>query len=232
MRDVLLRIKINTQITYILLAANIIIWLVMELVGGSTNAEVLIIFGALERELVFSGQWWRMVSSAFLHIGVLHLLVNSYTLYQLGPFIESFFGQSKFIATYVLTAVSASVVSILFSPSISAGASGALFGLIGLLLGNAWAQKRYTLDLPIDEMQLIPFVIFNLAIGFINPQINNWAHIGGLVGGILLGYIFDPAISFDPSRMKKILPTILRYISLFILGISIIFWILNIFGIF
>lgn len=231
MKQFLLKFKLYSKVTYIILGANVIIWLATEIAGGSTNNIVLIRFGALFREFVFAGEVWRMVSCAFLHIGILHLLVNSYTLYQLGIFIEEFFGRSKLISTYVLTAITSSSLSLLFSGGISAGASGALFGLTGLLLGNAWAKKTYVPDLPIDERQLIPFVFYNLWYGMMSPGIDNWAHIGGLLGGIALGYIFDPANSFDPSRWKQIIPDILGKISLIILAITAIFWMLSIWGI-
>lgn len=231
MQDLILRTKINTKVTYIILATNAIIWLATEIAGGSTNGLVLLRFGALYKELVLHGELWRMISSAFLHIGIFHLLINSYTLYQLGIFIEDFFGQTKLIATYVLTAITSSLISLVFSGGISAGASGALFGLAGLLLGNAWAKKVYTFDLPIDERQLLPFVLFNLWFGAITPGIDNWAHIGGLLGGIALGFVFDPSLSFDPSRLKRILPEILGKFSIIILAVSGIFWVLSIWGI-
>lgn len=231
MKDFLLSLKVNMKVTYIILITNLVIWLATEIAGGSTNGLVLLRFGALHKDLVFHGEVWRMVSSAFLHIGILHLIVNSYTLYQLGDFIEDFFGRKKFIATYVLTAISASVLSILFSDAISAGASGALFGLTGLLLGNAWAKKTYSTDLPIDERQLIPFVLYNLWFGMVSPGIDNWAHIGGLIGGIVLGFIFDPALSFDPSRIKQVLPNILGKLSILILTLTIVFWLLSIWGV-
>jgi rhomboid protease GluP len=228
MKEILLRIKVNTRITYIIITINVLIWLAMTIAGGSTNSEVLILFGALFNPLIFAGEWWRLISSAFLHIGVFHLLINTYTLYQLGIVIEEFFGQKKFIATYILTAITASLLSILLTTGISAGASGALFGLTGLLLGNSWAKKIYSLDLPIDERQLIPFVIINLFYGFTAQGINNWAHIGGLLGGIVLGYIFDPANSFDSRKWKRLVPEILAYISIVLLIVSSLFWIVNI----
>lgn len=231
MKRIILQIRTNFQVTYVILAVNMLIWIIMELVGGSTNGIVLLRFGALYKNYVFSGEIWRMVSCAFLHIGILHLIVNSYTLLQLGNFVEKFFGPKKLIATYVLTAITSSLLSLAFSDSISAGASGALFGLTGLLLGNAWAKKAYTFELPIDEYQLIPFVIFNLYIGFMIPQIDNWAHIGGLIGGIVLGYILDPALSFDPSSFKRIAPEVLGKLSLLVLIVSAIFWIANILSI-
>lgn len=232
MENILQRFKIDTKITYIILGANAVIWIATMIAGGSTNPNVLIRFGALNKHLVFNGEVWRLISAAFLHIGPLHLLINSYTLFQLGIFIENFFGQRKLIATYVLTAITGGILSILFNDTVlSAGASGALFGLTGLILGNAWAKKTYVMDLPIDERSLIPFVIFNLFIGFTTPGIDNWAHIGGLLGGVALGFVFDPAMSFDPSKLKRILPEILAKLSLGLLFISGIFWLLSIWGI-
>ncbi len=224
------QLKYQLKLTYVILVLNAVIWLIMELSGGSTNALNLLRFGALNRGFVDGGEVWRLVSSAFLHIGPLHLIVNSYTLYQLGEFIENFFGRTKFLSTYVLTAITAGIVSIAFTNSISAGASGALFGLTGLLLGNGWAKKTYTIDLPIDEKQLIPFVLFNLYFGMMNPGIDNWAHVGGLVGGIILGFVFDPSMSFDPSKVKQLLPDVLGKLSILIIAISAIFMVLSVFG--
>lgn len=231
MRDLLFNLKLQTKVTYVILIVNAVLWLAMEIAGGSRNTIVLLRFGAVNREFVLSGEIWRLVSSAFLHIDIFHLAINSYTLYQLGTFVESFFGQTKLIATYVITAITAGLCSILFNNVISAGASGALFGLVGLLLGNAWAKKTYTVDLPIDERQLIPFVIFNLYFGMVASGIDNWAHIGGLVGGIALGYIFDPSVSFDPSPIKRTIPSIIGRLSLIILAITAIFMLLSIWGI-
>lgn len=231
MQELLTRLRVDTKITYIILGANVVIWLATELAGGSMSGSVLVRFGALFRPLVFEGEAWRLVSSAFLHIGIFHLMINSYTLYQLGTIIEEFFGQTKFLATYVLTAISAGILSLIFTNAISAGASGALFGLTGLLLGNSWAKKVYVPDLPIDERQLLPFVLFNLYYGFVVPGIDNFAHLGGLLGGIALGFVFDPSVSFDPSPLKRMLPDILGKLSLLILAISAGFWLLSIFGV-
>lgn len=231
MKETLLRLKVNTQVTIVILIANVVIWIALELAGGSTNSYVLLRYGALYEPLVMAGEVWRFISSAFLHIGIFHLLINSYTLYNLGTFIENYFGQTKLIATYVITAICAGIFSLIFNNGISAGASGALFGLVGLILGNHWAKKVYTFDLPIDERQLIPFVFINLYYGFVMPNIDNAAHIGGLLGGIALGYLFDPSLSFDPSPIKKFLPGFLGKLSITLLAISTVFWLLSIFGI-
>lgn len=221
-------IRVNFKVTYAILIANIVIWIAMEIAGGSTNSNILIDYGALYRPYVLAGEVWRMISGAFLHIGIFHLLINSYSLLQLGTFVEEFFGRSKLISVYVLTAFTASIFSLFFSGGFSAGASGAIFGLTGLLLGNAWAKKVYSIDLPIDERQLLPFVLFNLYYGFIVPGIDNAAHIGGLFGGIVLGYVMDHEVSFDPNPIKRIVPKILGYVSVSILIATAIFWFINV----
>ncbi len=232
MKSSLLKLKLYFKVTYIILFVNLILYLATEFAGGSQNSLVLLRFGANNSTLVFHGELWRLVSSAFLHIGPLHLIVNSYTLFQLGNFVEDFFGKTKFVATYVISAITAGFASIVFNPgSISAGASGALFGITGLILGNSLAKKAYVYELPINETHLIPFVIINLIYGFVNPIIDNFAHIGGLLGGIALGFIFDPSLSFDPSKIKYLAPRVLGFSAIVILFISIFFWALSILGI-
>lgn len=230
MKEFFRSIKEDTKLTYVFIFINVTLWLITEVSGGSTNSIVLLRFGALFRPFVIAGELWRLISSAFLHIGIFHLLVNTYTLYSLGEIIENFFGQRKFFTVYILTAVSASLVSIVFSSSISAGASGALFGLSGLLLGNYWAKKTYVYDLPINERQLIPMLAINLIVGATTPMINNYAHIGGLIGGVLLGFILDPTPSFDPSNSKKFLSKALFILSCILLATTLPFWILSMVG--
>ena len=222
------KIKYNLNLTYLFLFANIIVFLAMELSGGSTNYLVLIKYGALYKPLVEQGEIWRFITAAFLHIGIIHLAVNSFTLYQIGPIIETYYGKMKFLIFYILTAISASLLStLLTSNKIAAGASGALFGLIGIILGNQWKKNPFSAKLPIDQWQVIPFVILNLLLGFISSGIDNWAHFGGLLGGILLGFLIEPEDSYLNTKTIKLLTKFLGIISIIILIISFIFWFLN-----
>ena len=121
--------------TWLIIAINVIVWLLMELNGGSENSDTLIAFGAKVNELIDQGQVWRLLTAMFLHIGIIHLAVNQYSLYAVGTLLERFMGATRFAILYVLAGLCGSLASYWFSPNaISAGASGAIFGLLGALL--------------------------------------------------------------------------------------------------
>lgn len=172
-------------ITYIIMGICVLLFLAMYIFGnGSTSNLTLLQFGANLDVLVKSGEYYRLITSAFLHIGVFHLLFNMYALYIIGPQVESFFGKFKFIIIFILSAVSASLLSIAFNENtISAGASGAIFGLLGSLLYFGYHYRIYLGN--VIRSQIVPIIVFNLALGFILTGIDNFAHIGGLIGGIL-----------------------------------------------
>ena len=173
-------------ITYSLIGVNIIIFILMFIFGsGSSDILTLINFGALSKYLVLHGEVYRLFTSAFVHIDFLHLLCNMYALYVLGKDIESFYGKYKFSIIYVISALVGSFVSIIFMDEyvVSAGASGAIFGLMGALLYFGY-NYRVTLNNSVNK-QIIPIILINLVFGFLTPGINNFAHIGGLLGGYL-----------------------------------------------
>jgi rhomboid protease GluP len=174
-------------ITPILIAINLIIFLAMYLFGnGSDNAETLVKFGAMVPDLVNkNNEYFRLITSGFLHVGIFHLFFNMYALYVIGPQIESFFGKYKFIAIYLVSLIVGNLMSLIFlSNFISAGASGAIFGLLGSLLYFGYHYRIYLGS--VIKSQVMPLIIINLLIGFSLPGINNFAHIGGLIGGILI----------------------------------------------
>ena len=190
-------------ITYGLISVNIILFVLMYIFGsGSEDITTLINFGALSKVLVELGDYYRLITSAFLHIGVLHLLCNMYALYVLGKDIESFFGKWKFIFIYLISALVGSFVSIIFIDeyAVSAGASGAIFGLMGSLLYFGY-NYRVTLNNSINK-QIIPIILINLFVGFMSSGINNYAHLGGLLGG----YIASTAVGvkYKTSKNEKI----------------------------
>lgn len=171
-------------ITYTLITINIIIFILMYVLGsGSEDAYTLIKFGANVPELIKSGEYYRLLTSTFLHIGIFHLLCNNYALYIIGSQLESFLGKTKFLIVYLISAVCGNLLSLIFTSGISAGASGAIFGLLGSLLYFGYYYRVYLGNL--IHSQIIPIILLNLCIGFITPGIDNAAHIGGLIGGIL-----------------------------------------------
>lgn len=176
--------KKTPVITYGLIIINILVFISMYLFGaGSTDSNTLLSFGANYSPLVKQGEIYRLITCAFIHIGIIHLLFNMYVLYIIGPEIERYFGKIKFLIIYLLSAVVGSLFSCLFTTSISAGASGAIFGLFGSLLYFGY-HYRSTLEGYLRG-QIIPLVVLNLLLGFIVPGIDISAHIGGLIGGVV-----------------------------------------------
>ena len=176
--------KKKPVVTYVIIAINVILFILMTIFGGSTNAHTLLKFGANYGLLIRNGEYYRLITSAFLHIGLLHLLVNSYALYVIGPQIESFFGKTKYIIIYLVSAIFGNLLSMLFTDGISAGASGAIFGLLGSMLYFGYHYRVYLEG--VLKSQIIPLIVANLLIGFLGSGIDNAAHIGGLVGGVLI----------------------------------------------
>lgn len=173
-------------ITYAILIINVIVFLLMYLIGnGSEDTLTMLYFGANNRTLVLEfNQYYRLITSCFVHFGIFHLLVNSYALYIIGSQVESFFGKFKFLLIYLGSGIIGNLLSICFMNSISGGASGCIFGLLGALL---YFGNHYRLYLGnAMKSQIIPTILINLMIGFMIPGVDNFAHIGGLIGGLFI----------------------------------------------
>lgn len=172
-------------ITYLIMAICVIVFISMYIFGnGSYDNLTLLNFGANLDTLTKSGEFYRLVTCAFIHIGIFHLLFNMYALYIIGPQVESFYGKARYIFIYLVSAITGSMLSIAFNHNvISAGASGAIFGLLGCLLYFGYHYRIYLGN--VIKSQILPIIVLNLILGFMLTGIDNFAHIGGLVGGIL-----------------------------------------------
>src|SRR5919109_5249202 len=177
------------RFTYIFLTINIVMFLLMSLAGGTTDEPVLMAFGVKSNTEIDQGQTWRFVTPIFIHIGLLHLFFNSYALWMVGPQVEKLYGGARFVILYVLTGVAGVYGSYAYHPNtISAGASGAIFGLFGVLLVFG---IRYRNSIPPEFKRavgtgVLPVIVINLIIGFTIPAIDNSAHISGLLAGAVL----------------------------------------------
>lgn len=173
-------------VTSILILINVIVFFAMFAYSGANiTGGALLQFGALNSVLVQNGQFWRLITAGFVHSGILHLLFNMYALYLIGTQLENFVGKWKFLLIYFFSMVSASLMSCIFNPySISVGASGAIFGLLGALVYFGWHYRLYLGS--ILRNQIIPIIVLNLVLGFLVSGIDNAAHIGGLIGGLLI----------------------------------------------
>lgn len=174
-------------VTYVLLGINILAWILMTLTGyifGWDLSDQLLVFGAKVNIFIAYGQYWRLLSAMFLHVGIVHLFFNSYALYANGPVVESLFGKAKFAAVYLLSGLIGSIFSYVFSPNASAGASGAIFGLLGSLL--YFRRRNKEIFSRVFGSRLMMVIGINLFYGFVQPGIDNWGHIGGMIGGYLV----------------------------------------------
>lgn len=185
-KNTVLEKPLRPYMTYTLLAINFIVFILMTLAGGSTNSDVLIKFGAKVNTLILKGEVWRLISSMFIHIGILHLIFNQYALWMLGPFSEGIYGRRKFLMIYLLCGIGGSIASFVFSSALSAGASGAIFGLLGALL--YYSYKRPNLWKTGLGLNLIVVILVNFGLGLTQQGIDNFAHLGGLLTGILISF--------------------------------------------
>lgn len=190
-----LRIPLSKpRLTYVFLASIVAVFLLEEFTGGSTSSSNLIRWGANYAPLVDAGQYWRLFTANFLHIGMTHIFVNAYSLVILGQQVESLLGWRRFLVLYLLTGLCGSVFSYLFTHGLSAGASTALFGLFGAL-GAYYLRNRQMLGQAGQRMltNLALTLVINIAIG-LSPGsgIDNFGHLGGFIGGLILGWFFCP----------------------------------------
>lgn len=167
-------------VTYVLIAINVIIFLLGIIFNLS---DTFINLFANYGPLVVSGQYYRLFTSMFLHANIFHIMFNMYALYLLGSQAEGFFGKGKFLIIYILSGISGSLLSILLNQgAVSVGASGAIFGILGALLYFGYNHRVYLGNTLIRE--IVPVILINLVFGFMMTGVDNFAHIGGLIGGI------------------------------------------------
>jgi rhomboid protease GluP len=198
-------------ISVIILTINILLYVLMALIEvrsgagadaflQSASSSVLAGVGALYPGALANGEWWRLVTWNFLHIGLMHLLFNSLALYQIGPQVEEIFGSAKFIFIYLATGIAAGVASLFFVPSLTAGASGSLFGLIGLMAAYGYRQGGVFGRALMRQM--LTWAAFGFVFGLMVPGINNVAHAGGFISGGALGFLI-PAESTTTLKAAR-----------------------------
>ncbi|MFA1820416.1 rhomboid family intramembrane serine protease [Virgibacillus oceani] len=206
--------------TYLLLVINIFIFFVIESAGDSQSIETLIEFGAKYNPAIIEGEWWRIITSMFLHIGFLHLFMNMLAVYYLGTIVERIYGSSRFLFIYFLAGIGGGLASFAFSVNVSAGASGALFGLFGALLYFGVNYKQIFLQTMGRGVLLV--IAINVVFGFTVPQIDNAAHLGGLLAGFIASAIIHLPKKRDFRRQGL---AFLVYILM--IGLLIVFGVQN-----
>jgi membrane associated rhomboid family serine protease len=197
----------EVPVTSALLVANILVAAAVLAVSGETaDMGALIDFGANVKSATAAGDWWRLVSSNFLHVGLLHLALNMYGLWVLGRLVEQFLGRNRMLVLYVAAGVCGAAASLLFGgPATSAGASGAIFGLLGAAVAELGLHRRFYPRRWSSALlgNLVFLAAANVAIGFLYPMIDQSAHMGGLATGAVLGALLSRKLRFADTRWMR-----------------------------
>jgi rhomboid protease GluP len=201
---------------WVLLALNIAIfaipWLI-QLATGIRLYDYTLLMGEKDNAAIAGGEYYRFLTAMFLHGGLLHIGFNAWALYAIGPEAERIYRTPRFLALYFLSGLAGGVASYMFSAAPSVGASGAIFGLIGGLAAFYYASRQLLGEMSRQMLgSLLTVVMINLFIGFgSGGLIDNSAHIGGLVGGALAGWLLAPRFAVDerlypPQVVRRGLP--------------------------
>ena len=200
-------------VTYILIALCVIVY-ALELFDSS---NIIALMGSNYGPFVRNGEVYRLVTCMFLHANIIHLGLNMYSLFIVGPRVEDFFGKWKFLLIYLLSGISGSLLSIgLNGNVVSVGASGAIFGLFGALVYFGYSYRGYIGAM--IRSQIVPIVIYNLLMGFFMPNIDMYGHIGGLIGGLMAANMLG-TIENKKYNANNICLFIIYFIFLIYLGI-------------
>jgi rhomboid protease GluP len=183
---------------------------VVELVEGggggaglAPSGRALIDMGALFPPLVHAGQWWRLITVMFLHASLLHIALNAWALWLFGQFVETTFGRVKFLAIYFVSGFVASVTSYTFGNpcAVGVGASGAIVGLLGAFIAYNFRRRHLSLS-QANLRWAVMIILINVLFGAAIANVDNWAHGGGLVGGVIAGTFAE---GVGPSQSRPVI---------------------------
>jgi membrane associated rhomboid family serine protease len=178
------RVQTDAVVVKSLIAVNVLVFLLQQ--GGRTGrGDVTARFEMFGYAVAHNGEVYRLLTSAFLHANVLHILFNMFGLWIVGPALEAALGRVRFLAMYLVAALAGSVCSYFLGNNLvpALGASGAVMGAFGAYFIVARARR-------VDSRQIVVLVVINLVYGFATPGIDNWAHIGGVIGGVAMAFLF------------------------------------------
>jgi rhomboid protease GluP len=208
------------------LALLVVIFVAEIRMGALESRESIIAMGALARERVAAGEYWRLLTAPWLHGGTEHLVGNGIALYILGMVCEAAFGPAQFVVLYVLSGLAGSIVSVMVSAGPSVGASGAIFGLQGaaIVLLRRERERLLLRDRRVGFVLLI-WAIYTIAGGLTDPFIDNGAHIGGALGGALIASRLHPVV-LSPMPAERA-AVVLRWLGLVVavLAYAVVGWI-------
>jgi rhomboid protease GluP len=191
------------RVTVVLILACSVVFVRQLMIGGLDNIGRVISTGAMHREEVLKGELWRLISGGFMHASGDHLAGNMFMLFILGMACEHAFGWQAFLFLYVSACITGAVVT-LISNVPTVGASGAIFGLAGAIISMMYVnRKRIELRDHRVGYVLAIWSIYTLGLGLLSPIVSNSCHLGGLVGGLVLGALLPPAILADRAELAS-----------------------------
>jgi membrane associated rhomboid family serine protease len=211
-QEQLLRHPPKSTATLALLAANVLFFMAAALGGAGwfiPNAAIEISAGSNFGTLTTHGEWWRLITALFVHFGIIHLLFNMWALAAFGSLAERLFGTTNFVFIYFISGITANLASITLRPSIdAAGASGAIFGILGALLAVYWRNKNAISFTVVRSERTAILLFIGLALlgGFLYKGVDNAAHIGGLIIGLLLGFTLSRASDYSAANTPNRMP--------------------------
>lgn len=208
----------SRTVTYAIMGINVLVFIAMVATGVHLFEPLvadIAKWGGNFKPYTTGGEWWRLITSTFVHIGIIHIAFNMYALYSAGIYLEPMLGKLRFTVAYVCTGILASIASIWWSDNVvSAGASGAIFGLYGLFLALLTTKLIPSKMRSSLLSSIVVFIAYNLIYGAKSEGIDNAAHIGGLLSGFVIGYIY--VLSFRSTRFTPSLASIAVAVATFV----------------
>jgi membrane associated rhomboid family serine protease len=207
-----LRNESNISLTHILFGANVAVYLAMAIGSGSVMdfPGHALLFGANYGPKTLTGQWWRLLTYMFMHGGILHIAINMWCLWDLGALCESLYGRWTYGTIYLITGVAAGLSSVAWNPGVlSVGASGAIFGLAGALIASFYLGEFSLPGIAIrgTSRSLLVFVVISLFFG--GARVDNAAHVGGLVTGLILGAAIAKLAPHEGSSRLRVIALVI-----------------------
>ncbi|MBI2996822.1 MAG: rhomboid family intramembrane serine protease [Candidatus Melainabacteria bacterium] len=225
--------KHKSYLTNFLISIIFSVYIIEIVFNAFYSDKAIIMLGAKWNEGITNGEYWRFLTCTFLHGNLIHLFLNITAIYIFGKEVESIYGLPRFFLIYFLSSWGAGLASYIFSPGISIGASGALFGIIGALIIFFFRQREKVTGANLKFKSMYTLVILNLLLGFLLPKIDNAGHLGGLVTGLFSSWFIAPEYKIEKDeKLQKILvskkPDFYRLSSGILLTTTILFWLTKI----
>ena len=212
-------------VTKILIALNVLVYIYVSTKGNNfsnPSSQLLLDMGASNGEKIFSGEWWRLISSMFLHGGLTHIAFNMYALWAIGSIVEKLFGGFGYFIIYMLSGILGNMLSLYnHSPFIvGVGASGAVFGIFGALVAFAYFKNIPKQIAGGILKNALLMIVINGAIGLSIPQIDNSAHIGGCIGGIIVAYFIGQDLSKLNVKKRRLVSIVVSVVCILFVYLS------------